>query len=722
MSHPLYVAIVWHMHQPIYVDPEQRDLALLPWVRLHTAKDYLHMAEVLTRYPNVHVTFNVVPSLLVQMEDFAQGRIHDRLWLLGTQKEWSREEKLYLLNICFGHDPDRVIRKYPRYRELFEHHGDALSDPDAFGAQDYRDLIAWFNLAWIDPTRLERDDDLNRLVLKGHGFTISDILLVHRKQQEIARKVIPLYRKLQRKGSLELSTTPFYHPILPLLEDNMSAREATPDIPLPDPPFSFPEDVGAQLRLARKAYRRWFGRMPVGLWPSEGAVSQAILPWVLEGGFTWLASDEGVLGKSISKYFERDAHGFVTEPRLLYHPYRTLIDGMLGPAIIFRDRELSDKIGFQYHSWPGGQAAEDLVLRLKMIRQRIDDPDNPYLVSIILDGENCWESYEHNGDPFLESLYLRLSEDEELEAVTVGEYVRRFPPKCMLARLAAGSWIRADLTTWIGDPEHNLAWSLLERARNDVKGWKGSGRKEAQEALYIAEGSDWFWWYSHRNTSDQDAMYDRIFRGYLKKSYTERGVSYPPDLDVPIAGRWDKPHSRPPRHSISPHLQAHPLLPDDWKNAGVVLPAVSTGAMQTSDGGVEALYFGTDSHNLYLRLELSASLDEKTATIYIADGFEPWNVNLRHSGTRVDARIGWVVESTHGQPPFLYRAMGYDAWQAIGPVHSALGDRVLEVSLPLNRLGLSGNEKIRFLVTMTDTSGGQELLLGEPLSITASPD
>ncbi len=722
MSHPLYVAIVWHMHQPIYVDPDRRDSALLPWVRLHAAKDYLHMAEVLERHPEVHVTFNVVPSLAVQLEDFVRGRTLDRLWVLSEQEEWSREEKLYLLNVCFGHNPDRVIRRYPRYSELLDRHGDALADPDAFSLQDYRDLIAWFNLTWIDPNHLEKDRDLRRLVAKGKGFTTSDIRLIHHKQRAIARKAFPLYEKLQGKGQLEITTTPFYHPILPLLEDNRSARDATPGIELPKTPFSFPEDVGAQIRLARKAHRRRFGRMPDGLWPSEGAVSQAILPWVLEGGFSWLASDEGVLGKSIGKFFERDEHGFVKEPRLLYRPYRTLIEGTPGPAIVFRDHELSDRIGFLYHSWPGAQAAEDLVIRLKMIRRRIDDPEEPYLVTIILDGENCWESYEHNGDPFLESLYSRLGEDDELEPVTVGEFIRRFPPKHTLAKLATGSWIRADLTTWIGDPEHDVAWSLLAQARAEAGKWRGEGRKEALEALYVAEGSDWFWWFSHRNSSDQDALYDRIFRGYLKKSYTVRGVPYPPELDVPISGRWDKPHSRPPRHFVSPYLHARPRLPDDWHNAGVVLPALSTGTMQKAESGIEALYFGTDRHNLYLRLELSESLNGNTVTIHIADGFMPWNISLRHSGTRVDARIGWAVESTHGQPPFLYRAVGYDGWQAVGPVHHALSEKVLEVALPLEQLGVSPADRLRFLVALMNSGGEQSVMDGGPFPIAPEPD
>jgi len=726
MKHPLYVAFVWHMHQPMYVSPDDPSTAILPWVRLHAAKDYLHMAEVLSRYPKVHATFNVVPSLLRQIEQFVSGRVTDRLWQISLQKRWSREDRLYLLNVCFGHDPNRVIRLYPRYLELFERKAEAVQAPDSFSDQDYRDLIAWFNLTWIDPNWLERDSDLSGLVEKGSGFTSGDISLIHSKQLEIAKKIIPTYRTLQERGQIEVSTTPFYHPILPLLYDTDLAKEATPDIRLPKRRFAFPQDVGDQLRLARKVHRLRFGRYPQGLWPSEGAVSYAVLPAIDREGFRWLASDEGVLGKSLGIFFSRDGHGFVQQPRKLYHPYWTIVNGNLGPAMIFRDHELSDRIGFVYHSWPGMQAAEDLVIRLRMIRDRIDDPERPYLVSIILDGENCWESYEHNGDVFLESLYSRLSREEAIQTVTVGEYLERFGARDMLARVATGSWIRADLTTWIGDPEHDIAWSLLAQAREDFDRWskehKGSdfrkARSAALDALHVAEGSDWFWWYSTRNSSDQDALYDELFRGYLKASYRKRGEEPLPELDVPIHGRWQKPKSHPPTYTISPDLRGEITLPDDWRNAGVLLPENSTGAMQKSDGAIRAFYFGTDLRNLYMRLELDVPVEDFVTTIHIAcEKFIPWNITLRHSGKEVDARIGWAVESQYGRPPFLYKALGYDEWQSIGPVHHALSHRVMEVALPLQRIGLDGKEEIRFLVSVTAHDGRQEALLGEPMAL-----
>ncbi len=731
MKHPLYVAFVWHMHQPMYVSPDDRSTAVLPWVRLHAAKDYLHMAEVLARFPSVHATFNVVPSLLRQIEQFVSGRVTDRLWQISLKKEWSREEKLYLLNVCFGHDPNRVISLYPRYRELFLRKAKALQDPESFSNQDYRDLIAWFNLTWIDLNWLESDPELSRLMAKERGFTLQEISLVHAKQLEIARKIIPTYRNMQERGQIEVSTTPLYHPILPLLMDTDSAREATPDIRLPRRRFSFPQDAEAQLELAKKVYRLRFGDFPRGLWPSEGAVSHDLLRIVGKQGFRWFASDEGVLGKSLGTFFSRDGHGFVQEPRKLYHPYWTIVDGKLGPVAVFRDHELSDRIGFVYHSWPGAQAAEDLTIRLRMIRDRIDDPEHPYLVSIILDGENCWEGYEHNGDVFLESLYERLSKEETIRTVTVSEYLDRFGARDMLAHLATGSWIRADLTTWIGDPEHDIAWSLLAQAREDFEKWaedhKGSkfrkARTSALDALHVAEGSDWFWWYSSRNTSDQDDLYDELFRGYLRASYEARGEEPPSDLDVPIQGRWQKPKSHPPRYTIAPDLRGEAALPDDWRNAGVLLPENSTGAMQRSDGIIRAFYFGTDSRNLYMRLELDAPLQDFVTTIHIAcDKFIPWNITLRYSGKEVNARIGWAVESQYGRPPFLYKALGYDEWQSIGPVHHEIGTKVMEVALPLHRIGLDGHEEIRFLVSVTSADGRQEALIGEPMPIFPKED
>ena len=416
---PLYIAIVWHMHQPYYRDLRTGDVPL-PWVRLHAAKDYLHMAEVLARHPEVHLTINMVPSLVEQMLDWAEGREIDALARVAELDTWDDDQRRFMLSLCFSVNWDKVIRRYPRYAELLKRRPAALAAPSAFTDGDTRDLVTWFNLAWTDPNWLERDPVLAALVAKERDYTIADVRAVHAKQREIAGRVLPLYRELVRAGQLEVCASPYFHPILPLLIDTDCARRPSPGLPLPEPAFRAPEDVAAQLALAVESHTADFGAPPRGLWPSEGAVSPEILPFVRAAGFSWLASGETILARSLGYNLDRDGSALLTNPRALYQPYRVMAGSELGPHIIFRDQELADRIGFLYQHLPGVQAAEDMIYRLLEIRRRIDDPVSPYLVSIILDGENCWEHFEHNGDAFLNTFYGELERRPELQAVTCG--------------------------------------------------------------------------------------------------------------------------------------------------------------------------------------------------------------------------------------------------------------------------------------------------------------
>ena len=434
MTYPLYVALVWHMHQPYYKDSQSGEY-LLPWVRLHAVKDYLHMAEVLAAHPGVHVTFNLVPSLVEQLLEYASGQAQDRFQTLGLQESWTAEEKAFLLANCFSINWDNIIRRYPRYWQLLQLRQQAPNEALLFTDEYFRDLVAWFNLAWIDPNRLEQDPLLRQLVEKGVGFSIDDVRSILGKHREIMGQILPLYRHLEAAGQLELIVSPYYHPILPLVMDNRYARRASPGLPLPDVLFAHPEDASEQIRLAVGAHRCHLGRQPRGLWPSEGAVCPEIVFRLAQEGFTWFGSDEAVLALSVGQWVQRDGYGHVTNPHLLYQPYRTHV-GEHPPAVVFRDRLLSDRIGFVYKHWNGVDAAGDLVHRLHRIRENLNDPTRPYLVTIILDGENCWEEYEHNGDVFLHHLYRLLHEDPNLKAVTVSEYLAEHPPRAEITNLA----------------------------------------------------------------------------------------------------------------------------------------------------------------------------------------------------------------------------------------------------------------------------------------------
>lgn len=713
MTHPLSVAIVWHMHQPFYRDLRTGQIPL-PWVRLHAAKDYLHMAEVLARHPAMHATINMVPSLTEQMLAWAEGREADDLALLAEQETWSPADKRAILGLCFSVSWDNIIRRYPRYAGLLDRRPQALADPEAFSEADYRDLLAWFNLAWIDPNWLARHPELAALVTKGRDFTLGDLRTIHAVQRQIAAAVLPSYRALAAAGQLEISASPYYHPILPLLADSDCAQRPSPGLPLPHPPFRAAEDVAAQLRLAVEAHTAHFGAPPRGLWPSEGSVSPEVLPLIRAAGFTWLATGEAILGRSLGRTLQRDGANLLTDPRALYQPYRVLADTELGPYIIFRDHELSDRIGFLYQGLPGRQAAEDMIYRLLEIRRRINDPDRPYLVSIILDGENCWEHYEHNGDVFLDALYSGLCSRPELRPVTVGEFLDGRRPAATLARLATGSWIGGDLTTWIGDPEHNRAWDALRRTREHLAGAAavrdagGPDFERAWRALYAAEGSDWFWWYSHRNSSQQDALFDRLFRHNLAAVYETLGDEAPADLARPISQPPAAGGVQPATGFIAPRLTGAPYPGETWAAAAAFTPAsASSGTMQRAEGLIERLFVGHDERTLYLRLDLRGRLADYDVSIYLGC-VRGAPINQRPRGHYPDPdqapanlTLCWEIALPRDQAaPFLYRAAGHGTWAAVSPVVWARGERVLEAAVPLDTLDLALGDAPGVLATL----------------------
>jgi alpha-amylase/alpha-mannosidase (GH57 family) len=716
--HPLYVAFVWHMHQPYYRDLRTGEIPM-PWVRLHAAKDYLHMAEVLARYPAVHLTINMVPSLTEQMLAWVEdtdGTQVDDLWRLAEQESWSTADKRRIINLCFSISWDRVIRRYPRYAQLLDRRPQALTDPEAFTDQDIRDLVAWFNLVWIDPGWRSRNPELEALVRRGRDFTRADIQAIHAAQRRIGAGVVPLYRRLAAAGQLELITSPYFHAILPLLADTGSARRATRGLPLPEPPFCAPEDVAAQLQMAIESHTVHYGAPPAGLWPAEGAVSPEMLSLVRLAGFNWLATGETILSRSLGRPLDRDGSSLLTDPRSLYQPYRVLAGTELGPYVIFRDQELADRIGFLYQHLPGEQAAEDLVYRLLEIRRRLNDAETPYLVSIILDGENCWEHYEQNGDIFLNALYGALSRRPELRAVTVSEYLAlRRQPAATLARLATGSWIGGDLTTWIGDPEHNRAWAVLRQtrehlvartadvARGPVDADVAADVQRAWGALYAAEGSDWFWWYSHRNSSQQDALFDRLYRHDLAAVFEALGDPVPEWLAQSIQQAPAATDHRPAQGYVSPVLTGAAYPSEAWAGAAQFRPAsTSTGTMQRGDGGpVDRLFVGHDPRNLYLRLDLHAPLDAYDLAIYLSGGADgPAGQQVRGhyrypAEPPAQLAVQWEVRREPGQAaPFLYHADGRGGWSAMGPVAAAVGEKVLEVSLSRAALDLAQEGEI----------------------------
>jgi len=467
VTRPLHVAFVWHMHQPYYKDDLSNSF-LLPWVRLRAAKDYYKMPALLDSYPDLKQTFNLVPALVEQIQDYVDGGVTDVYMDLARRpvSGLSADERAFIARWMTESSQIRRVRQYPRYLELVRKREQA-GPPTAgglatlFSDAELRDLLVWFNLSWIGPEAIEGNPEIAELVLKGRLFSEADVEPVLRVQFELLRTVLPKYRELQERGQAELITSPYYHPILPLIQDLGIARVARPDLKMPHAIFTHADDAAEQLRLGLEAHRRHFGRRPRGLWPPEAAVSEDVVRLAADHRLEWMLSDEGVLSRSLKSPISRDTQGQVTQAEQLYAPYRFQGNG---PPIhlVFRDAPLSNAIGFEYQNAPPDEAAADLVDRLRAIQQR--QQDTPFLAVIALDGENCWDSYEANGNPFLHSLYGRLLREPELKTVTVSEFIAEFPGQRSLSRIHPGSWINANFDTWVGDAEHNVTSNSHHRA------------------------------------------------------------------------------------------------------------------------------------------------------------------------------------------------------------------------------------------------------------------
>ncbi len=616
MPLPLNVAFVWHQHQPLYKSPMSGKY-LLPWVRLHGVKDYLDLALILEKYPKLHQTINLVPSLIIQLEDYVNGNAFDPYLELTLTpiSRMDRSQKLFIIERFFDAYHRHMVEPYARYAELLEQKRQfgIIWCLENWRENDYSDLLAWFNLTWIDPLFRETDPEIQGWFTKARNFTLSDRQRIYSKQKLILAKILPQHHKMQLSGQLEIITSPYSHPILPLLSDTRAGRVAVPDMMLPGIRFRFETDIALQLEKGKQIYRKYFGTEPRGLWPSEQSVSPAILPYVSKQGFQWLCSDEGVLGWSLGKYFYRDEHGHVSDPNILYQPYRLeTAHGDL--AIVFRDRRLSDLIGFSYGSMSAAAASRDLIDRLKAIHGKWqNDPDRdqnserPWLVTIALDGENCWEYYPNDGKDFLEALYSQLSQEESLKLVTVSEFITEFPPldKIPPHQLHSGSWIDSNFTTWIGDPVKNRAWDLLSEARQVLANHPEATQEnnpEAWENLFAAEGSDWFWWLGAGHSSSQDDMFDQLFREHLQALYRALNEQIPNNLLHPLE-LHDIPSNQRPEGFIHPIINGKIDL-QDWQGAGRIEVNASRGTMHQS-GIVQRLWYGLDHFNFYLRLDFA---------------------------------------------------------------------------------------------------------------------
>ena len=606
------VAILWHMHQPFYKDLVSGEYRL-PWVRMHGLKDYYGMVKLLDEFPDVHQTFNLVPSLIVQVQDYVDGTARDPFLDVAAKaaSELSEVDRRFALEYLFQANLTHVIGRYPRYRELWEMFrgsgNDASRAARVFGEQDFTDLQVLSQLAWFDEFFLV-EPEVAALVQKGRGFSLEDQRFVVAKEREIMAAILPAYAEAARRRQIEISATPFYHPILPLLCDTDQGLVSNPGLRLPQSPYREPDDAREQIQRALDFHQKTFGVRPGGVWPSEGSVSEQVLEIATSLGVRWMATDEGVLGRSIGFQFTRDGHGRLNPggPERLYTPWRYEKDNA-HMNLLFRDHTLSDLVGFVYSGMPAQEAANHFVRSIKESAEPVLAQGRDALVSIVLDGENAWEYFPHSGRDFLRRVCEALRNDHGLEPVTVSEGIERQNHTSTLHSLVPGSWIGANFNVWIGAPEDNKAWDYLAAARSFYKQAapmaSAEKRQLAFEEILIAEGSDWNWWYGPEHHSANDRDFDELYRKHLSNVYTTLGAEPPVYLAQPIAGGVVRPEFTPQSAYIHPRIRADFTRYFDWIGAAMYTADRHSGAMHGQVFLLDAIYAGIDDKNLYGRLD-----------------------------------------------------------------------------------------------------------------------
>lgn len=592
---PLHVAIVWHMHQPYYRD-DRTGRFMLPWARLRGSKDYGRMTRLAMRHPDLRITVNFVPSLFEQLDDYARGDGQDpqRELCLRPAAELTAEDRRFLVALTRGTGFPYRVRLFAPLMALLDRvrQGEPDDAADGLALDDLRDLQAWWLLAWIDPEDIAADPDLLALAEKGRGFAEQDKQAIDERQMAILRQAVPLYREAVASGRIEAMTSPAYHPILPLLIDPESAHVAVPGLQLPTRPMNRRDDAVEQIRTGLATFARHAGVRPEGMWPSECAVSPDAAALMSHCGVRWAISDEHVLARSLGQA----VRGNPDASTLLYSPWRE----RSGLTLVFRDADLSNRIGFVYGGMPTDDAVDDLVWRLEYVHSQQPE-DAAWLVVLALDGENCWEHYEEDGDLFLDRLYARLTSNPRLRTTHVGPFIDGHPDTVRpLPQLWSGSWIDASYTTWIGDPQHTRAWDLLCDARDALEMAGGAhSHPQAYREILIAEGSDWFWWFGQHHDSGIDAAWDALYRLHLRNVYELIGREVPAAVDQPILGGAPRRASRPPQRPISPRPGGGDAT--EWEAAGVAEVGTALGTMHPPSSSVRLVRYGLDGSRVALR-------------------------------------------------------------------------------------------------------------------------
>ncbi len=629
MADRIRVALLWHMHQPCYRNSYD-GTTVMPLAFIHATKDYYDMLHLARSGASIRTTFNLVPSLLDQMESYSRPESDVFLQvLLKPAGDLDEDDLSYLYDFLFIGSVAHQIHPLSRYYQLYDRWERTFAPAkvmDLFTAEEILDLQVLFLLAWTGTVIREEEPFVRQLLAKGKGFgetekrELLDLLLGR------VAGIIPAYRQAQESGAVEIVTSPYYHPILPLLLDFESARAVEGKLPLPVTCGGLHQDAPVQVERALERYTGAFGATCKGMWPSEGAVSPQALGLMARNGITWTASDEEVLAHSLGV----SPSDFGGRRRDLYRPWKFQTpDGEV--AIFFRDRGLSDLIGFTYQRMEAGKAVLHFMGRLHEIRKSL--PDNDGVVPVILDGENAWEHYPGNARPFLEQLYEALASDPAIETVTFSQALDRGEPRT-LDRLVPGSWIGGRLSTWVGHPEKNRAWELVCRAReglcHEMAQRDEETREKVHEQLLVAEGSDWYWWFGDDHFTTLADRFDELFRLHVINAYRFADLDVPAELMEPIKRKRARGHLREPTDVLSPVIDGIESSYFEWLSAGRFNLDFDQGSMHLADPVLRELRYGFDDDFLYLRFDTNGEFAGRAAGLTLAiEVVEPLKTTVR---------------------------------------------------------------------------------------------
>ena len=714
----LSVAFYWHMHQPVYQLTPEGDY-LMPWVRMHAVKDYLDMTLWVEKFDKLKLNFNFVPVLFDSLIDYSNGAhdIHSKLTVTPVEN-LTHEDKVFILNNFFDSNYQTMILQNEQYHNLYKIvQSNGTADTDILTPQQYSDLMALFNLVWIDPSFRETNPKLKKLVKKGKNYTLKDRIEIIEIHRSIIKKIIPNLKKLVKENKIEVTTSPYYHPILPILLDYKTIKKDSLNDELQELNTEF--DAKFQTKIALDKVEKIIGKRPRGVWASEQCVSSKTLEMLSELGVEWSISDEGILANSINFEFIHDFKGYLEDPYhlLKIYDYKTKKSDI---KMIFRDSTIHSLVSYEYSHHDPVAVANDLYDRIKVIQSKIlSSPDENHLLTIAMDGENPWENYIDDGNQFFETLYGLICQDDTLETVLISDYIDKSKENKELKKIASGANFNRNFKLWIDEPVKDMAWTYLKRVRDDFSSYikrepNNPNIEMARKELFICEGSDWFWWYGEPNSSGKDNIFDFLFRNHLKNVYRCFELDYPKFLDEPIEGLSPSASSNYPTGLISPQINGKEDI-SQWENAGCI--EIPDGPVLRESKLFEKIRFGNDDENLYFKFHLNKYIKnnnsplKRTYQIYIY---------LRKSGrTQALSPIRLVNKSQNVSPIALekfhneiqisvredelrflrlIKAIPGDMWvMENSKVMEAAYDEVLDLKIPFSALDINADETLEFL-------------------------